>query len=243
MSLTVHHLQVSQSERIPWLCEELGIDYELILHKRSPVQSPPSLVALHDMKAAPVIVDTTVSPPVTLAESGACAEYIAVKHGQSQFILPPSHPNYADYLYWFHYSNGNLQPTCGRTSTVHLFSTDSSDQRVQMFDARMDKVLRFMDARLSTTNAYLAGQDFSLADIMSVFSVTTMRKFSKKPFSLEDYPGILAWVKRCTDRPAYRAAMTKAEAGGGVDWKECCNAEPPALFEGFTELTSLSEKK
>lgn len=100
MTLTIHHLQVSQSERLVWLCEELNIDYTLEIHQRAPIFSPESLKKLHPMLAAPIIVDSNVSPPLTLAESGACAEYISVKYGKSQFILPPDHPNYADYLYW-----------------------------------------------------------------------------------------------------------------------------------------------
>lgn len=47
--LTIHHLGNSQSERIVWLCEELGVPYELMLHERDPVtlSSPPPLKALH----------------------------------------------------------------------------------------------------------------------------------------------------------------------------------------------------
>ena len=35
MVLTVHHLQRSQSERTVWLCEELGIPYELKVYARN----------------------------------------------------------------------------------------------------------------------------------------------------------------------------------------------------------------
>jgi glutathione S-transferase len=35
--LTVHHLGKSQSERIVWLCEELGIPYELKRYARDSV--------------------------------------------------------------------------------------------------------------------------------------------------------------------------------------------------------------
>jgi hypothetical protein len=35
--LTVHHLGISQSDRIVWLCEELAIPYELVLYERDPV--------------------------------------------------------------------------------------------------------------------------------------------------------------------------------------------------------------
>ena len=47
--LTIHHLGISQSERIVWLCEELGLAYELKHYVRDPVTrlSPPALVALH----------------------------------------------------------------------------------------------------------------------------------------------------------------------------------------------------
>ncbi|MEA2847549.1 MAG: glutathione S-transferase, partial [Rhodospirillaceae bacterium] len=55
--LTVHHLGKSQSERIVWLCEELGIPYELKRYERLPVTmlAPPEYKALHPLGAAPVI--------------------------------------------------------------------------------------------------------------------------------------------------------------------------------------------
>lgn len=55
--LTIHHLGRSQSERIVWLCEELGVDYTLVHHVRDPATnlSPPALRALHPLGAAPAI--------------------------------------------------------------------------------------------------------------------------------------------------------------------------------------------
>ena len=38
--LIVHHLGRSQSERIVWLCEELGVDYELKRYERDPLMRP-----------------------------------------------------------------------------------------------------------------------------------------------------------------------------------------------------------
>ncbi|WP_282073236.1 glutathione S-transferase N-terminal domain-containing protein, partial [Janibacter hoylei] len=57
--LTVHHLRISQSERIVWLCEELGLDYDLKLYNRDPDTrlAPPELKALHPMEIAPLIGD------------------------------------------------------------------------------------------------------------------------------------------------------------------------------------------
>ena len=74
-NLKVHHLQVGQGERIPWLLEELSIPYELQLYQRAPFLSPPGLVAKHPMGASPLLEDTTdAEKPLLLAESGAIAD-------------------------------------------------------------------------------------------------------------------------------------------------------------------------
>ena len=77
--LTVHHLRRSQSERIVWLCEELGLAYELKCYDRNKtdVLAPPEYKALHPMGTAPVITDGDL----VLGESGAIVEYILAKHG------------------------------------------------------------------------------------------------------------------------------------------------------------------
>jgi glutathione S-transferase len=53
--ITVHHLGVSQSERIVWLCEELGIAYELKTYLReSNGAAPAAYKALHPQGTAPI---------------------------------------------------------------------------------------------------------------------------------------------------------------------------------------------
>lgn len=56
---------------------------------------------------------------------------------------------------------------------------------------------------------HLAGNEFSAADIMSVFSLSTMRLFL--PVDQRPYPNILAYLQRIGARAAYRRAMTKAD--------------------------------
>jgi len=95
MTFTIYHLQVSRSERLPWLCEELQIPYTLILHQRDPFFSPQSIKDLNPIGQAPVIQDRDL----TLAESAACVEYIIHIYGNGKLALSPTHKNYADYLY------------------------------------------------------------------------------------------------------------------------------------------------
>ena len=204
--LTVHHLGHSQSERIVWLCEELGIPYQLKLHERDPVTrlSPPALSALHPIGAAPVIQDDGL----LLAESAAIIEYIIARHGGGRFRLGPDHPNFVPYLYWFHFANGNLQPVIGRLMMIGRMRL-APDHPLQIaMQGRLDRVIASIEARLGEVD-YLAGDEFTAADIMSVFSLTTMRLF--QPLDLRPYPSILAYLQRIGERPAYRRAMAKGD--------------------------------
>ena len=204
--LTIHHLGHSQSERIIWLCEELGVSYDLKPYARDPVTilSPPTLKALHSLGAAPVIQDDGL----LLAESAAIVEYIIAKHGNGRLRLGPDHPDFANYLYWFHFANGNLQPVMGRAMMVGRVGL-APDHPVQMaVQGRLDRVMTLVEARLGEAE-HLAGNEFTAADIMSVFSLTTMRLF--QPVDLRPYPNILAYLQRIGARPAYRRAMAKGD--------------------------------
>lgn len=208
--LTVHHLGKSQSERIVWLCEELGLDYELKIYARAPVLAPDDYRALHPIGSAPVITDTTADGrEITLAESAAVVEYIIVKHGNGRLSLPPDDPAWPDYLYWFHFANGTLQPAVMRLMISGRFDPPADHPALKLGRARMERILGYMDARLAQV-PYLAGA-FSAADIMTVFSLTTMRYF--QPYDLSPYPCILQYLVRIGARPAYQRAMLKGDPG------------------------------
>ncbi|NYE64014.1 glutathione S-transferase [Duganella sp. 1224] len=204
--IKIHHLGHAQSERIVWLCEELDVPYEIQHYTRDPATmlSPPELKALHPLGAAPVIEDG----PLMLAESAAIVEYIIVKHGGGRLKFGPEHPGYADYLYWFHFANGNLQPAIGRVLFMRRAGLAEGHPALAAVHGRMERVLALMEERLAQA-AYLAGGEFSAADIMTVFSLTTMRLF--QPFDLAPYPHIRDYLQRIGARPAYRRAMRKSD--------------------------------
>ncbi|WP_434419180.1 glutathione S-transferase family protein [Nannocystis pusilla] len=204
--LTIHHLGRSQSERVVWLCEELGVPYELRRYRRDAVTrlSPPELAALHPLGAAPLLEDGDL----LLAESAAIVEYIIVRHGSGRLRLGPDHPDYAAYLYWFHFSNGNLQPALLRLMTVSRAGLPADHPVLASVRMRLDRVMQLVDARLRES-PYFAGREFTAADIMSVFSLTTMRLF--QPVDLRPYPGILAYLQRIGERPAYRRALAESD--------------------------------
>ena len=204
--LTVHHLGKSQSERIVWLCEELGLPYELKVYDRDKVTrlAPPDYKALHPLGAAPVIDDNGL----VLAESGAIVEYLTARYGKSRLVLAPDHPDYGQFVYWLHFANGTLQPATGRNMILGRLNLPDDNAVLRAMKGRLDLALGLVEARLGEAD-YLAGRDLTTADIMIVFTLTTMRLFL--PFDLKPYPNIRAYLARVGQRNAYRRAMKKGD--------------------------------
>ena len=204
--LTIHHLHTSQSERIVWLCEELGVPYELALHDRHPVTilAPPELAQIHPLGAAPVITDGTL----VLAESGAIVDYLIARHGGGRLALGPAHPDFANYLYWFHYANANLQAQMGRNMLLRRLDLAPDHPVLLAAQGRLERALKWIDSRFEVAD-FLAGAEFTAADIMMVFSLTTMRVFM--PVDLAPYAHIRAYLARIGARAAYQRAMQKGD--------------------------------
>jgi glutathione S-transferase len=205
--LTVHHLGKSQSERIVWLCEELAIPYELKCYTRDAktMLAPPEYKALHPIGAAPVIADGDL----VLAESGAIVDYIMAKYGKGRLALSANDPGFAQFLYWFHFANGTLQAAMGRLMILNRLKLPDDNPILAAMKARVDRAFDLVDARLREAE-YLAGP-FTTADIMIVFSLTTMRYF--QPYDIARCPNVVKYLARIGARPAYRRAMEKGDPG------------------------------
>jgi glutathione S-transferase len=206
--ITVHHLGVSQSERVVWLCEELGIPYALQRYDRDPTTrlAPAEYKALHPMGIAPVITDGDV----VLAESGAILEYLMARYGNGSLSVGTDQSNFPDYLFWFHFANGTMMPSEMGSMIANFLGLKEGNPIIAMLNARSDRAFALMETRLNGA-AYFAGNDFTAADIMMLFPLTTMRAFVQKDLSA--FPHIKAYLKRIGARPAYRRAMQKGDPG------------------------------
>jgi glutathione S-transferase len=167
------------------------------------------------MGTAPVLEiqrENTENPTATtvIAESGAIVEYLMTKHGaNSPLAVNPDGENYASYLYWFHAANASLQPQITQNLSFAQMQLPSDNPMQQHAAARLASILKHMDDQLSRTKAYLAGPNLTAADIMTVFSLTTMRYWYS--YDLIDYPNIVAYLQRVGERKAYRAAIKKGD--------------------------------
>jgi glutathione S-transferase len=203
--ITIHHLGISQSDRIVWLMEELGLPYKLKWYHRGENRlAPPEFTSLHPAATAPVIEDDGR----ILAESVVILEHICHRHAGGRFTVGPSQRNYEDYLDWMQFNN-NVQ---GLFFAKHALSdvevsTPNSDRMRTLIARREEGYYRHLDARLATS-PYLAGSEFTLADVMVMFNIAELPLFGGR--SCDDLPNVVAYGKRIGERPAYQKAMAVA---------------------------------
>jgi len=215
--LIVHHLNVSQSERIIWLLEELELPYELRVYQRHRITqfAPTELRSIHPLGSAPVLCD---GDEIVIAESGAIVEYVIARYGNGRLTVPVTSPQYPDYLYWFHYANGSLMTQIGVNWIAGMAAGQgSASPLLSSLRDRLERHLQMVEDCLSQTT-YFAGSEFTAADIMMHFPFGTMKAFYD--VGLDNRPNIKAWLSRISDRAAYQQAMKAAghKQDPALDW-------------------------
>lgn len=204
--ITIHHLGVSQSDRVVWLMEELNLPYELKWYDRgADFLAPPEYRALHPVGTAPIITDGDL----VMAESTAIVEYISQRHGGGKLSVQPGDPDYPHYLFWMQFNN-NLQSTLFIKLTFQTTGTAPGADNPMMATTqrREDGIYRALEQRLGESE-YLGGPQFSCADIMSMFNLTSLGMLGARAID-DSLPNTLAYVQRISARPAYQKAMSIA---------------------------------
>jgi glutathione S-transferase len=204
--ITVHHLGASQSHRVVWLCEELGLPYRLERYERDPKTrlAPPAYRTLHPLGTAPVISDGDL----VLPESGAILTYLIEKYGGGRLAVAPDSADYANYLFWFHFANGSLMPSL--TVRMVLRRSGGSDDHpvVRALTERATSAFAFVEQRLGAA-PYLTGEDFTAADIMMFFPLSEMPTIAS--IDLSGYTRLRDYLKRLRTRPAYQRATAQGD--------------------------------
>lgn len=201
--LKIHHLNMSRSERIVWLAEELGLPYELIHHQRDPetFRAPPSLWAVSPLGKSPVIQDGDC----TVSESGAVVEYLIERHGNGRLRPPVEAKEYPAYLHWLHAAEATLMVPILFDLLGKLLQVDSEAYTAFM-NGEYETTLRHLDETLAR-QPYVAGSQFTAADIMVAYDLHLANGTSSPLFRttapITAFENITAYLKRVEARPAY----------------------------------------
>ena len=214
--IVVHHLNNSRSQRVLWLLEELGLDYQVRRYQRNAktMLAPPELRAVHPLGKSPVIEDAGQ----VLAESGAIVEYLAERYGEGRLVPPVGTPERLRYRYWLHFAEGTAQPPLllkllfDRVEkgpmpffvrpVARAIARRAKDTFIQ---PNIDRNLDYMERELDKSE-WFAGAEFSAADVQMSFpleaAVVRGGLDAKRP-------RLMGFLERIHARPAYRRAIDK----------------------------------
>jgi glutathione S-transferase len=202
MAIIVHHLVNSRSQRILWMLEELGVDYEVAVYQRDSVTNlaPPELSSIHPLGKSPLIeVDGQL-----IAESGAIIESLCAGFGGEAWTRSRGDADYPAYLEFFHFAEGSAMTPV----LMNLYASrlgDAAQPILPRIHQQLQAHNEYMEAALEGTG-HFAGSDWSAADVMMSFptEIAVMGAGDK-------FPRIADFVSRCHARPAWVRAR---ERGG-----------------------------
>jgi glutathione S-transferase len=216
--IIVHHLNNSRSQRVLWLLEELGLEYEIKHYERDPktMLAPPELLKIHPLGKSPVITDDAL----TMAESGAILEYLVDRHGNGRLIPPPNTQERLRYTYWMHYAEGSAMPPLLMKLVFDRIEKGPmpffvkpvaraivSKAKSAFIQPQIDRHLDYLEKELAK-GGWFAGSEFSAADIQMSFPVEAAASRAGLNGSR---PHLMQFLQRIHARPAYKRAL---ERGG-----------------------------
>jgi len=213
--ITLHHLNNSRSQRILWLLEELGIDYEIIHYQRNPDTqlAPESLKAIHPLGKSPLITDGDE----VIAESAVIIDYLISQYGQ-QFQVADDEMQ-RQVSYWMHFAEGSLMPQMLlRLIFVKIKMAPMPFFVKPIAKGIADKVLKsFVNPNITANNNFiedsLKEKSWLVADQLTAadFQMSFPLEAAVAKGTIDDsYPNIKAYVDRIHARPAYQASLIKA---------------------------------
>ncbi|MHA6719349.1 glutathione S-transferase family protein [Sphingomonas sp. RS6] len=203
MTIILHHLENSRSQRVIWLLEELALPYTVKRYERDKVTmlAPPALKRIHPLGKSPVIEDDGV----IVAETGAIIEYLVDK-ADGRLGMPAHRESALRYRHFLHYAEGSLMPpllVMLVLARVPLFGKMGLKKFKPMADVHFD----YVESELAS-RPWFAGDSFTAADVMMSFPLEAA---VGRAGATDGRPHIAAWLKKIHARPAYQKALT---AGG-----------------------------
>jgi glutathione S-transferase len=202
--IQVHHLNNSRSQRILWLLEELGVEYEIVKYQRDAETNlaPESLVAVHPLGKSPVVVDGDD----VVMESGAIIEYLARRYGDGKLLPDEGTPEALQHLQQMHYAEGSAAlPLMLKLYTGRL--GDAAAPLQPRIEGEIERHIGYLDGLLEGRD-WFVGDDLTAADIQLSFVIQAARMLG----GVEKYPNLAGYLERIAKRPAYQRAIERGGA-------------------------------
>lgn len=212
--LKIYHLENSRSQRIIWLAQELGLEYEVVRFNRDKKTNlaPKEFMDIHPLGKAPVIDDGGV----IVAESGAIIEYLVNKYDVEYKLHPQQEEaNFKDYIYWLHFAEGSLMsplvmryihlnaykktPLIFKPVAKLIFSAIDAGY----LNKHISTLFSYIESHLDS-HRYFLGESLSAVDIMMSFPLEAA---ISGRINRSDYPRIVEYINTIQSNENYQEAI------------------------------------
>src|SRR5690606_32275559 len=147
---------------------------------------------------------TNQKTPLALFESGCILEYLADKH--ARFLPPLGSAKRYETLQWLYWQMAGFGPMLGQNHHFSQYAPEKIPYAIERYMNESKRLYKVLDHQLSKTNAYVAGDEISIADF-AIFPWTLSH--DKQGIRLEDYPSLHKWHLLVKERPAVVAAYAE----------------------------------
>ena len=201
--ITLYASKTPNCQKISIALEELDLPYELkMLDLRADEQNAPEFLRMSPNGKVPAIVDHDAEGgPMSLFESGAILTYLGDTGGH--LLAPSGSVRYAT-LAWVHWQTASLGPNFGQLGAFALRFEEKLPAAIDRFRTEVERLYGVMERRLSES-AYLAGPDYSIADIAAFPWADVVRGNMAEKLGLADTlatkPALQAWLDTIAARP------------------------------------------
>jgi GSH-dependent disulfide-bond oxidoreductase len=186
------------------MLEELGLPYNVIpINIGKGDQFKTEFLAITPNHRIPAIVDPDGpgGKPLKLFESAAILIYLAEKTGSR--LIPADPITRYTCLQWTMFQMGGIGPMFGQYNHFANYAPEKIPYAIERYTNEVARLHRVLDKRLSEA-AYLAGDDYTIADICTF---PWVRNPDRRGINLADYPNVERWQDAITARPAVQRAV------------------------------------
>ncbi len=188
------HRAAPNVAKVLWTCAELGLDYELI-----PTGGPnggldePAYRRLNPNGRVPTLDDDGF----ILWESHAIMRYLA-RRERAESFYPPEAQRVARIDQWLDWQSAHLAEAVRDLVRLTIKATTPAPaEQIAKAEAQADALFGIADQALRTS-AYIAGADFTLADIPIGVAV---RRWTTLPVARTALPALVSWADDVLSRP------------------------------------------
>jgi GST-like protein len=213
--IDLYYWPTPNGHKISLFLEETGLPYRLLpINIGRGEQFSAEFLAISPNNRIPAIVDQQPADggaPISVFESGAILLYLAEKTGAFLAREPRQRNRTLEWLFW---QVGGLGPMLGQNHHFNRYAAEKIPYAIDRYVNETRRLYGVLDKQLASTGAFLAGADYSIADMAAYPWIVP---YEAQSMTLEDFPQLKRWFEAIAARPATVRAYAHAEQIQKVD--------------------------